>query len=61
MIPRENRMTNANRFKLGLFGMNCSTNFATLAPERWLAGWEENLAAARLADEAGRQFFVPPL
>ena len=59
MNQRENRMTNANRFKLGLFGMNCSTNFATLAPERWLAGWEENLAAARMADEAGLEFVLP--
>jgi alkanesulfonate monooxygenase SsuD/methylene tetrahydromethanopterin reductase-like flavin-dependent oxidoreductase (luciferase family) len=52
-------MQNANRFKLGLFGMNCSGSFATTAPERWQAGWSENLEAARLADEAGLEFILP--
>ena len=56
---RTTRMQNANRFKLGLFGMNCSGSFATTAPERWQAGWEENLEAARLADEAGLEFLLP--
>lgn len=59
MTPRATRMQNANRFKLGLFGMNCSGSFATMAPERWQAGWAENLAAARLADEAGLEFILP--
>ncbi len=48
MTARTTRMQNANRFKLGLFGMNCSGSFATTAPERWQAGWPENLEAARL-------------
>jgi alkanesulfonate monooxygenase SsuD/methylene tetrahydromethanopterin reductase-like flavin-dependent oxidoreductase (luciferase family) len=52
-------MQNANKFKLGLFGMNCSGSFATTAPERWQAGWDENLEAARLADEAGLEFVLP--
>jgi len=56
---RRTRMQGGNRFKLGLFGMNCSGSFATTAPERWLAGWEENLEAARLADEAGLEFVLP--
>jgi FMNH2-dependent dimethyl sulfone monooxygenase len=56
---RQTRMQNANSFKIGLFGMNCSGNFATTAPERWQAGWEENLEAARLADEAGLEFLLP--
>jgi dimethylsulfone monooxygenase len=59
MVGRNTRMQNANRFKLGLFGMNCSGSFATTAPERWEAGWEENLEAARLADEAGIEFLLP--
>ena len=59
MVERITRMQNANRFKLGLFGMNCSGSFATTAPERWDAGWEENLEAARLADEAGIEFLLP--
>jgi dimethylsulfone monooxygenase len=56
---RSTRMQTANKFKLGLFGMNCSGSFATLAPERWLAGWDENLEAAKLADEAGLEFILP--
>jgi dimethylsulfone monooxygenase len=56
---RRTRMQNGNRFKLGLFGMNCSGSFATTAPERWLAGWAENLEAAHLADEAGLEFILP--
>jgi dimethylsulfone monooxygenase len=52
-------MQNGNRFKLGLFGMNCSGSFATTAPERWQAGWAENLEAAHLADEAGLEFLLP--
>ena len=59
MTARTTRMQNANRFKLGLFGMNCSGSFATTAPERWQAGWPENLEAARLADEAGLEFILP--
>jgi alkanesulfonate monooxygenase SsuD/methylene tetrahydromethanopterin reductase-like flavin-dependent oxidoreductase (luciferase family) len=53
------RMQNRNRFKLGLFGMNCSGSVATTAPERWNAGWAENREAARLADAAGIEFLLP--
>ena len=59
MVERLTRMQNANRFKLGLFGMNCSGSFATTAPERWEASWEENVGAARLADQAGIEFLLP--
>jgi alkanesulfonate monooxygenase SsuD/methylene tetrahydromethanopterin reductase-like flavin-dependent oxidoreductase (luciferase family) len=53
-------MHNANRLKIGLFGMNCSSAVAmTTVAERWPATWEENLAAARLADEAGIDFLLP--
>jgi hypothetical protein len=38
VTERMTRMQNANRFKLGLFAMNCSGSFATTAPERWQAG-----------------------
>jgi dimethylsulfone monooxygenase len=58
-MTRATRMQNGNKFKLGLFGMNCSGSFATTAPERWQAGWTENLEAARLADEAGLEFVLP--
>jgi alkanesulfonate monooxygenase SsuD/methylene tetrahydromethanopterin reductase-like flavin-dependent oxidoreductase (luciferase family) len=53
------RLRNDNRFKLGLFGLNCSTSVATTAPERWTANWEENVTAGRLADEAGLEFLLP--
>src|SRR5437868_13824905 len=56
---RHTRMQNGNRFKLGLFGMNCSGSVGTTAPERWNAGWPENREAARLADAAGIEFLLP--
>lgn len=54
--PRRTRMQNGNRFKLGLFGMNCSGSVPTTVPERWRAGWPEIRKAALLADEAGLEF-----
>jgi hypothetical protein len=53
-------MFNANKFKLGLFAMNCSGGLSlNRAPERWDASWEHNLSAARLAEEAGLEFLLP--
>ena len=53
-------MHNANRFKLGLFGSNCSSGRAvTGVPERWSGSWPDNLALARMADEAGIDFMLP--
>ena len=57
--PRCTRMHNGNRFKLGLFGMNCSGSVPTTVPERWRAAWPETRAAARLADAAGLEFVLP--
>jgi FMNH2-dependent dimethyl sulfone monooxygenase len=46
--------------KLGLFGMNCSGGLsATRVPERWEGTWEQNLAAAKMADAAGLDFLLP--
>jgi alkanesulfonate monooxygenase SsuD/methylene tetrahydromethanopterin reductase-like flavin-dependent oxidoreductase (luciferase family) len=56
---RHTRMQNGNKFKLGLFGMNCSCSMGTTAPERWNAGWPETKEAARLADAAGLEFLLP--
>jgi dimethylsulfone monooxygenase len=51
---------NNNKFKLGLFGANCSSGrAATKVPERWLGGWEDNRALAQMADEAGIDFLLP--
>jgi len=57
---RQNRMTNANRFKLGLFAPNCSGGLAlTKAPERWDPSWANNVKAAQMADAAGLEFLLP--
>jgi FMNH2-dependent dimethyl sulfone monooxygenase len=57
---RETRMYGGNRFKLGLFGLNCSGGMTmTKAPERWEASWENNLKAAQMAEAAGLEFLLP--
>jgi dimethylsulfone monooxygenase len=49
-----------NPFKLGVFSMNADGGLAiTDVPERWQATWQDNLAAARIADEAGLEFLLP--
>ena len=62
-MPRnrdETQIYNKNKFKLGLFGMNCSGGLSlTKAPERWDASWDNNVKAAKLADEAGLEFLLP--
>jgi len=56
----ENAMFNSQPFKLGLFSPNCSGGMAiTTVPERWQASWDNNLALARMADEAGIEFLLP--
>ncbi len=56
----QTRIFNNNKFKLGLFGMNCSGGLSlTKAPERWDASWDHNVEAARLADAAGLEFLLP--
>ena len=49
-----------NALKIGLFGSNCSSGRAvTCVPERWTGNWQDNLALARMADEAGIEFMLP--
>ena len=56
----ETRIYNKNKFKLGLFGMNCSGALSlTKAPERWDASWQSNVKAAQMADDAGLEFLLP--
>ena len=56
----ETRIYNRNNVKLGLFGMNCLGGLSlTKAPERWDASWDNNVKAARIADEAGLEFLLP--
>jgi dimethylsulfone monooxygenase len=56
----ETRIYNSNKFKLGLFGMNCMGGLSlTKAPERWDASWDNNVKAAKFADDAGLEFLLP--
>jgi dimethylsulfone monooxygenase len=49
-----------NRLKLGVFSTNADGGLAiTDVPERWLAGWQDNLSAAQIADRAGLEFILP--
>ena len=60
MSRKNTRMYGPNKFKLGLFGQNCSGGLSmSKVPERWDASWDHNLEAAQLADEAGLEFILP--
>ena len=49
-----------NRLKLGVFSTNADGGLAiTDVPERWAAGWDDNLTAAQIADRAGLEFLLP--
>jgi FMNH2-dependent dimethyl sulfone monooxygenase len=49
-----------NRLKLGVFSANADGGLAiTDVPERWKAGWDDNLTAAQIADRAGMEFLLP--
>jgi alkanesulfonate monooxygenase SsuD/methylene tetrahydromethanopterin reductase-like flavin-dependent oxidoreductase (luciferase family) len=54
-------MYNKNKFKIGLFGANCSSGRAIVKnlPERWRADWDSCSEMARLADEGGVDFILP--
>lgn len=60
MGRKNTRMYGPNKFKLGLFGQNCSGGLSmSKVPERWDASWENNLKAAQLADKSGIEFILP--
>jgi dimethylsulfone monooxygenase len=57
---REHPMHGPNRFKLGVFSANADGGLTvTRAPERWTARWDDVVAVAQMADEAGIEFFLP--
>ncbi len=57
---KPNPMFGQNPFKLGLFRMNCEGGLCiTRAPSKWQAKWEEILATARIADDAGLELILP--
>jgi len=50
-------MGNENTLKVGYFGQNCSSGrYITLAKERLVASWDDNLPRFTVADEAGMDF-----
>ena len=50
----------SNKFKLGLFGINCSGGCTlSAAPEAWQADWPDMVKVAQLGDEAGIEFLLP--
>lgn len=50
----------SNKFKLGLFGLNCSGGCTmSAAPERWTAEWDDIVKATQIGDEAGIEFALP--
>ena len=60
MTPRPHPISGLNRFKLGVFSANADGGLAiTDVPERWGASWDGNVTAARIADRAGLEFFLP--
>ncbi|MBO37624.1 MAG: LLM class flavin-dependent oxidoreductase [Rhodospirillaceae bacterium] len=60
MGRKNTRMYGPNKFKLGLFGQNCSGGLSmSKVPERWDPSWDNNLEATKLADDAGLEFILP--
>ena len=59
-LPQRSLLDGGNALKIGLFGANCSSGRAvTKVPERWSGTWADNLALAKMADEAGIDFLLP--
>jgi FMNH2-dependent dimethyl sulfone monooxygenase len=57
---KDHPLKGTNRLKLGVFSANADGGLAiTDVPERWRAGWDDNLTAAQIADRAGLEFFLP--
>lgn len=60
MGRRQSPILGGNALKLGFFSPNCSGGMAvTKVPERWVNNWDNNIALAKLADEAGIEFLLP--
>jgi alkanesulfonate monooxygenase SsuD/methylene tetrahydromethanopterin reductase-like flavin-dependent oxidoreductase (luciferase family) len=57
---RQSPIVGNNKLKLGFFSPNCSGGMSvTKAPERWVNSWDNNIALAKLADDAGIEFLLP--
>jgi FMNH2-dependent dimethyl sulfone monooxygenase len=58
--PERMRMYGDHRFRLGLFGANCSSaEVVTTLPDRWSGEWDDNLRLAQLAEACGLDFMLP--
>ncbi len=54
------RRLSRNRLGIGLFGANCDGGLAcSTFPGRWRASWDNCLALAAMADDAGLDFMLP--
>ncbi|KQV65273.1 LLM class flavin-dependent oxidoreductase [Rhizobium sp. Root1220] len=59
-MVKQHPLKGANPIKLGVFSTNADGGLAiTDVPERWTAGWADNLTAAQIADRAGLEFLLP--
>jgi alkanesulfonate monooxygenase SsuD/methylene tetrahydromethanopterin reductase-like flavin-dependent oxidoreductase (luciferase family) len=57
---KQSPILNNNKLKLGFFSPNCSGGMSvTKVPERWVNSWDNNIALAKLADDAGIEFLLP--
>jgi len=59
--PRDatNPIFNANKLKLGVFGINGPGTVMTTHPDRFTPTWQASLAVAQIADRAGFEAVVP--
>src|SRR4029450_276667 len=59
-VERNPTMFGGNRFKLAVFGSNCSSGrAATTVPERWQNTFTENIRLAQMEAAAGLEALVP--
>jgi alkanesulfonate monooxygenase SsuD/methylene tetrahydromethanopterin reductase-like flavin-dependent oxidoreductase (luciferase family) len=55
-----NPLFNDNRMKLGVMAFNCSGgSTVTTVPEKWPMTWADNVALAKMADQAGFEALLP--
>lgn len=56
----KNPMLSGDHFRLGTFSSNCSSGMTpTKIAERWDNSWDNNLALAKMLDDAGIDFMLP--
>lgn len=58
-VAQRRRRFGTNAFALGLFSFNVAGGLTQTKSEIWDASWENNVTAARLAEDAGLEFLLP--